>query len=67
MPFDLAELVPPSPAKSTTSSSSGSYDLDDAMPEPCPESFATAPLSGHTSEAELDHEVRFMNIHTLIY
>ncbi|XP_034947163.1 uncharacterized protein [Chelonus insularis] len=52
MGFDLGDLAPPSPARSTSSSSSGSYDLEDAMPDPYP----TAPLSGHTSEAELDHE-----------
>ncbi|XP_044589725.1 uncharacterized protein LOC123268575 isoform X1 [Cotesia glomerata] len=55
MPFDLADLVPPSPARSSSSSSSGSYDLEDAMPDPCPE-FTMAPLSGHASEAELDHD-----------
>lgn len=65
MPFDLADLVPPSPARSSSSSSSGSYDLEDAMPEPCPE-FTMAPLSGHASEAELDHDVRLLNIYTLI-
>ncbi|XP_015598809.2 uncharacterized protein LOC107269459 isoform X2 [Cephus cinctus] len=50
-------LEPPaSPARSTSSSSSGSYDLEDAMPDPVQETYPTAPLSGHTSETELDHD-----------
>lgn len=44
----------PSPARSTSSSSSGSYDLEDAMPEPAQQ---TAPLSRHGSELELDRDV----------
>ncbi|XP_043471247.1 uncharacterized protein LOC122504277 isoform X1 [Leptopilina heterotoma] len=50
----LAAEQPPSPTRSTTSSSSGSYDLEDTavVQEPLP----TASLSGHTSEVELDRE-----------
>ena len=48
---------PPSPARSTTSSSSGSYDLEDAIPGAVQEPFRTASLSGHASEIELDREV----------
>ncbi|XP_046753781.1 uncharacterized protein LOC124416603 isoform X2 [Diprion similis] len=47
---------PPSPARSTSSSSSGSYDLEDAMPEPLQDSYPTAPLSGAASETEPDHD-----------
>lgn len=57
LPYSLGDIVPPSPARSTTSSSSGSYDLEDAMPDPTPEPYPTAPLSGHTSAAELEHDV----------
>lgn len=56
-PFGLE--VPPSPARSTSSSSSGSYDLKDAMTDPGQElEQQTAPPSGHTSETELDRDVR---------
>lgn len=55
----LGSEVPPSPARSTSSSSSGSYDLKDAMADPGHElEQRTAPPSGHTSEAELDRDVR---------
>ncbi|XP_043787528.1 uncharacterized protein LOC122712173 isoform X2 [Apis laboriosa] len=55
IPFGLE--VPPSPARSTSSSSSGSYDLKDAMTDPGQEvEQQTAPPSGHTSETELDHD-----------
>ncbi|XP_050591618.1 uncharacterized protein LOC126922794 isoform X1 [Bombus affinis] len=54
-PFGLE--VPPSPARSTSSSSSGSYDLKDAMTDPGQElEQQTAPPSGHTSETELDRD-----------
>ena len=53
--FDTEQ--PPSPARSTSSSSSGSYDLEDAMPVPVQEPFQTACLSGQASEAELDRDV----------
>lgn len=56
VPFDLSDIVPPSPARSTSSSSSGSYDLDDAMPEPPNDAYQTAPLSGHTSDVDLEDE-----------
>ncbi|XP_011297541.1 uncharacterized protein [Fopius arisanus] len=56
VPLDLSDIVPPSPARSTSSSSSGSYDLEDAMPEPPNESYQTAPLSGHTSDVELEQD-----------
>ncbi|XP_076230153.1 uncharacterized protein LOC116428500 isoform X3 [Nomia melanderi] len=52
IPFGLD--VPASPARSSSSSSSGSYDLKDAMTDPGHELEQTAPLSGHTSEAEQD-------------
>ncbi|CAL7950178.1 unnamed protein product [Xylocopa violacea] len=55
IPFGLE--VPPSPARSTSSSSSGSYDLKDAMTDPGQEpEQQTAPPSGHTSETELDRD-----------
>ncbi|OAD56711.1 hypothetical protein WN48_02903, partial [Eufriesea mexicana] len=55
IPFRLE--VPPSPARSTSSSSSGSYDLKDAMTDPGQElEQQTAPPSGHTSETELDRD-----------
>ncbi|XP_076765364.1 uncharacterized protein LOC143432562 isoform X5 [Xylocopa sonorina] len=55
LPFGLE--VPPSPARSTSSSSSGSYDLKDAMTDPGQEpEQQTAPPSGHTSETELDRD-----------
>lgn len=53
-PFSLEELL--SPARSTSSSSSGSYDLKDAMAT-MQELDQTAPESGHVSEAELDKDV----------
>ncbi|KAF7395890.1 hypothetical protein HZH68_009940 [Vespula germanica] len=52
-PFSLEELL--SPARSTSSSSSGSYDLKDAMAT-MQELDQTAPESGHVSEAELDKD-----------
>ncbi|XP_046825570.1 uncharacterized protein LOC124427110 isoform X2 [Vespa crabro] len=51
--FSLEELL--SPARSTSSSSSGSYDLKDAMAT-MQELDQTAPESGHVSEAELDKD-----------
>ncbi|KAK0098116.1 hypothetical protein PV326_011102 [Microctonus aethiopoides] len=55
IPFHINTDAPPSPTHSTSSSSSGSYDLEDAAPDPqCPEIYPTAPLSGHTSEVEID-------------
>nr|XP_034178121.1 uncharacterized protein LOC117603258 isoform X2 [Osmia lignaria] len=54
IPFGLE--VPPSPARSSSSSSSGSYDLKDAMIDPGQEHEQTAPTSGHTSETELDRD-----------
>ncbi|XP_076169063.1 uncharacterized protein LOC143147586 isoform X2 [Ptiloglossa arizonensis] len=54
IPFGLE--VPPSPARSSSSSSSGSYDLKDAMTDLGQELEQTAPLSGHTSETELDRD-----------
>ncbi|XP_029048576.1 uncharacterized protein LOC114878668 isoform X2 [Osmia bicornis bicornis] len=54
IPFGLE--VPPSPARSSSSSSSGSYDLKDAMIDPGHEHEQTAPPSGHTSETELDRD-----------
>ncbi|KAG7188965.1 hypothetical protein KM043_008563 [Ampulex compressa] len=54
VPFALD--VPPSPARSSSSSSSGSYDLKDAMTDPIQELQQTAPLSGHASETELDRD-----------
>ncbi|XP_076679285.1 uncharacterized protein LOC143374756 isoform X2 [Andrena cerasifolii] len=48
--------APPSPARSSSSSSSGSYDLKDAMTDPGQEHEQTAPPSGHTSETELDRD-----------
>ncbi|XP_076285149.1 uncharacterized protein LOC143211394 isoform X2 [Lasioglossum baleicum] len=54
IPFGLE--VPPSPARSSSSSSSGSYDLKDAMTDLGQELEQTAPLSGHTSETEHDRD-----------
>ncbi|XP_078032640.1 uncharacterized protein LOC144467624 [Augochlora pura] len=54
IPFGLE--VPASPARSSSSSSSGSYDLKDAMTDPGQELEQTAPLSGHTSETEHDRD-----------
>lgn len=51
----FATEQPPSPTRSTTSSSSGSYDLEDTAI--VQERFQTASLSGHTSEVELEREV----------
>ncbi|KAL6264753.1 hypothetical protein P5V15_004851 [Pogonomyrmex californicus] len=49
------ELPPPS-MRSSSSSSSGSYDLKDAMTDPNNDLEQVAPRSGHTSETELDRE-----------
>lgn len=58
IPFHINTDAPPSPTHSTSSSSSGSYDLEDAAPDTqCPEIYPTAPLSGHTSEVEIDQNV----------
>ncbi|XP_076240258.1 uncharacterized protein LOC143182854 [Calliopsis andreniformis] len=54
IPFGLE--VPPSPARSSSSSSSGSYDLKDAMTDPGQDLEETAPRSGHASETELDRD-----------
>lgn len=45
--------------RSSSSSSSGSYDLKDAMTDICPNNDLeqVAPRSGHTSETELDRDV----------
>ncbi|KAK2586462.1 hypothetical protein KPH14_010736 [Odynerus spinipes] len=53
IPFSLE--VPPSPARSTSSSSSGSYDLKDAM-STMQDLDQVAPESGHVSETELDKD-----------
>jgi len=43
--------------RSSSSSSSGSYDLRDAMADPNNDLEQVAPRSGHTSETELDRDV----------
>lgn len=45
--------------RSSSSSSSGSYDLKDAMTDPNNDLEQVAPHSGHTSETELDRDVSF--------
>ncbi|XP_011697260.1 PREDICTED: uncharacterized protein LOC105455556 isoform X2 [Wasmannia auropunctata] len=54
IPFGL-ELPPPT-MRSSSSSSSGSYDLKDAMVDPNNDLEQVAPRSGHTSETELDRD-----------
>lgn len=54
----LGAVVPPSPARSSSSSSSGSYDLKDAMADLAQDLEDIAPQSGHASETELDRDVR---------
>lgn len=49
--------IPPSAMRSSSSSSSGSYDLKDAMVDPNHELDQVVPPSGHTSETELDRDV----------
>ncbi|KYQ57473.1 hypothetical protein ALC60_03434 [Trachymyrmex zeteki] len=50
--------LPPPAMRSSSSSSSGSYDLKDAMTDICPNNDLeqVAPRSGHTSETELDRD-----------
>ncbi|XP_066588399.1 uncharacterized protein [Prorops nasuta] len=52
--------APPSPLRSTSSSSSGSYDLKDAITEPIQDLHQTVPQefpqSGHVSEGEIDRD-----------
>lgn len=43
--------------RSSSSSSSGSYDLKDAMTDPNNDLEQVASPSGHTSETELDRDV----------
>lgn len=49
--------LPPPAIRSSSSSSSGSYDLKDAMTDPNNDLEQVAPRSGHTSETELDRDV----------
>lgn len=49
--------LPPPAIRSSSSSSSGSYDLKDAMVDPNHEIEQVATPSGHTSETELDRDV----------
>ncbi|XP_014468959.1 PREDICTED: uncharacterized protein LOC106741436 isoform X2 [Dinoponera quadriceps] len=48
--------IPPSAMRSSSSSSSGSYDLKDAMADHNHDLEQAAPRSGHTSETELDRD-----------
>lgn len=56
--------------RSSSSSSSGSYDLKDAMTDPNHELEQVAPHSGHTSETELDRDVSlqyYIYLKTFLY
>lgn len=56
--------------RSSSSSSSGSYDLKDAMTDPNHELEQVAPRSGHTSETELDRDVSsqyYIYLKTFLY
>jgi len=50
------ELPPPS-MRSSSSSSSGSYDLKDAMADPSNDPEQIVSAGGHVSETELDRDV----------